>query len=109
MQYNLKLIHVPRSKLIQVDALSHQSNHTTEEDDETIVMLPDDMFISLIATNLRDKIATATQTDELTTKIKDCLQKQLPPPMHTALSDWSLTNNLITYKGKVYIPTDTEL
>ena len=49
-----------------MDALSRQSNHVTEEDDETIIMLPEDMFILLIATDLRNKIATATDTDELT-------------------------------------------
>ena len=80
-----------------------------EEDDETIVMLPDDMFISLIATDLKDKIATATKTNDLTTRIKDCLQEQLPPPMCTALSNWSFTDSLIAYKGKIYVLTNTEL
>ena len=72
-------------------------------------MLPDDMFISLIATDLRDKIATITTTDELATRIKSCLHKQLPPPMQTALSNWSFKDNLITYRGKVYIPTNIDL
>ena len=100
---------MPRLKLIQADALSCRSDHITEEDDETIVMLPDDLFISLIATNLKDKIATATGTDELATKIKSCLHEQLPPPMRTALSNWSFKDDLIVYKGKVYVPADTEL
>ena len=108
-QYNLKLIHLPGSKLIQVDALSCQSDHVTEEDDKTIVMLPEEMFISLIASDLRNKITIATETDDLATKIKDCLQQQLPPPMQTTLSDWSLIDGLITYKGKTYIPTNIEL
>ena len=72
-------------------------------------MLQDDMFVLLIATDLKDKIITATKTDELTAKIKNCLHKQLPSPMHTALSDWSLMDGQITYKGKVYVPTNTEL
>ena len=80
-----------------------------EEDDETVIMLPNNMFISLIVTDLRDKIITATETDELATTIKDCLPRQLLPPMHTALSDWSLTDGQITHKGKVYIPTNMEL
>ena len=80
-----------------------------EEDDETIVMLPEEMFISLIATDLRDKIVIANETDDLAMKIKDCLQKQLLPPMCTTLSDWSFTDGLITYKGKIYIPMNTEL
>ena len=72
-------------------------------------MLPEDMFISLIATDLKDKIATTTEADELAIKIKDCLEKQLPPPMHTTLSDWSFTDSLIAYKGKIYILTNMEL
>ena len=72
-------------------------------------MLPEEMFSSLIATDLKDKITTATEADELTTKIKDCLQKQLPLPMRTALSDWSLTDSLIIYKGKIYVLTNMEL
>ena len=80
-----------------------------EEEDGTIVMLPDDMFISLIATDLRDKIVAATEADELTTKIKNCLLKQLLLPMCTALSDWSLTDTLIVYKGKTYVPTNPDL
>ena len=102
-QYNIKLIHIPRSKLIQVDALSCRSDHVTEEDDKTIIMLPDNMSISLIATDLRDKITASSQKDKLATKIKNCFQKQLLPPMHTALSNWSVTDDLITYKGKVYV------
>ena len=72
-------------------------------------MLTEDMFILLVATDLRDKIAIATQADDLAAKIKGCLQKQLLPPMHTALSDWTFTNGLITYKEKVYVPINTEL
>ena len=81
----------------------------TEEDDETIIMLPDNMFVSLIATDLRDKIIIATKTDELATKIKDCLRKQSPPPLHTTLSDWSLIDEQVIYKGKSYVPTNTDL
>ena len=72
-------------------------------------MLPDNMFISLIATDLRDKIASATNIDELAMKIKSCLHKQLPPPLRTALSDWSLKDNLIMYKEKVYVPTNVTI
>ena len=99
---------MPGSKLIQADALSCRSDHITE-DDKTIIMLPEDMFISLIAIDLKDKIATATEANKLAMKIKDCLQKQLPLPMRTTLSDWSFTDGLIAYKGKIYIPTNMEL
>ena len=78
---NLKLIHVPSTKLIQADALSRRADHVTEEDDELITMLPNDLFISIIAEDLRDKIVDSTLTDELAKKITNCLDKQLPPPL----------------------------
>ena len=72
-------------------------------------MLPDNMCILLIATDLKDKIAATTETDELTAKIRGCLQKQLPPPMCTTLSNWSFTDSLIAYKGKIYVLTNLGL
>jgi hypothetical protein len=44
-------------------------------------MLPDELFISVIAEDLKDKIVTLTHTDELAQTIAECLGKQLPPPM----------------------------
>src|SRR5260370_36491394 len=46
-QYNIKLIHIPRSKLIQADALSCRPDHISGEmDNEAIVILPIDLFSS---------------------------------------------------------------
>jgi hypothetical protein len=95
--------------LIQVDALSRRPDHVTEEDDETVTMLPDKLFISVIAEDLKDKIVMLTQTDELAQTITECLGKQLPLPMRTALSDWKNIDNLILYKNRVYVPTDADL
>jgi hypothetical protein len=95
--------------LIQVDALSRRPDHVTKEDDETVTMLPDELFISVIAEDLKDKIVMLTQTDELAQTITECLGKQLPLPMRTALSDWKNIDNLILYKNRVYVPTDADL
>jgi hypothetical protein len=72
-------------------------------------MLPDKLFISVIAEDLKDKIVILTQTDELAQTIIKCLGKQLPLPMRTALSDWKNIDNLILYKSRVYVPTDADL
>ncbi len=52
---------------------------------------------------------TATVNDEFIQSIKKCLTEKGIPPLHTALSDWSLDDELILFKGKVYIPPNTNL
>ena len=52
-RYNYQLIHIPGTKLTQADALSCRPDHTQgEEDDELVTMLPEDLFVLLIATDL---------------------------------------------------------
>jgi hypothetical protein len=72
-------------------------------------MLPDELFISVIVEDLKNKIVTLTQTDELAQMITKCLGKQLPPPMRMALSNWKNIDNLILYRNRVYVPTDANL
>ncbi len=52
---------------------------------------------------------TATVNDEFAQSIKKCLTEKGIPPLCTALSDWSLDDELILFKGKVYIPPNTNL
>jgi len=52
---------------------------------------------------------TATVNDEFAQSIKKCLIEKGIPPLRTALSDWSLDDELILFKGKVYIPPNTKL
>ena len=55
-EFDIKLIHLPGSKMIQSDALSQQPDHGIEgqlEEEETI-MLPKNMFINLLDANLQE-------------------------------------------------------
>ena len=73
--YNYQLIHIPGTKLTQADALSHCPDHTQgEEDDELVTMLPEDLFVSLIATDLRDQIHALSSKDEFIQGIIKCLK-----------------------------------
>ena len=58
-QYNLKLVHVPGTKMIQSDALSWWPNLCPKEDNdnENVTLLPEQMFIQSIDTDLWDLIA----------------------------------------------------
>ena len=64
--HNYQLIHIPGAKLPQADALSCCPDHAQgEEDDELITMLPEDLFVALIATDLQDQIHALSSKDEL--------------------------------------------
>ena len=72
-------------------------------------MLPSDLFIQIIAEDHRDQIKLATQSDEFASNIKECLSKKSALPLQSALSDWMDDDGIILYKGKAYIPADTDL
>lgn len=67
-EFDVKLVHTPRSKIVESDTLSQQPDLCPEEDNnnEDIIMLPDSMFLNLIDTALQEKIA---QSDDLINKL----------------------------------------
>jgi len=114
-EFDVKLVHTPGSKMIQSDALSRRPDLCPDDDtdNENITMLPDDMFLNLIDTELQNKIA---MTDDLDTNAAEALKLLLesaPTAMTAGLDDWKVENangrNILFYKGKNYIPRNTEL
>ena len=74
-RYNYKLIHIPGAKLTQADVLSCRPDHTKgEEDNELVTMLPEDLFIDLIATDLRNQIQTLSSKDNFIKGVIKCLE-----------------------------------
>ena len=109
-RYNYKLIHTPGSKLTQADALSRRPDHVTDQnDEENVIVFPDDVMIRSIAEDLRDKIILATTKDSFVATLKTCFADKTPPPLRTAISDWEFQDGLVLFKGKCYIPQDTNL
>ena len=78
--------------MIQLDALSWQPDLCPEEDNdnEDIVMLPDELFVSLIDTNLQERIAMADDLDGNAAEALKLLLKSAPTAMTTGLEDWTL-------------------
>ena len=76
-------------------------------------MLPDEMFVNLIDTDLQERIAIANDLDQNAAEVLKLLLEKAPAEMTTGLEDWRLENtngrNILFYKGKNYIPKDTEL
>ena len=114
-EFDVKLVHTPGNKMVQSDALSRRPDLCPDEDNdnEDIIMLPDDMFLNLIDTNLQEKIAMSNDLDGNAAEALKLLLEQGPTTMTVGLNDWTIETqngrNILFYKGKNYIPKNTDL
>ena len=65
-KFDIKLVHISGTKMVQSDALSQRPDFTPENDNnnEDITMLPENLFILLIDTNLQNRIAECKDMDK---------------------------------------------
>ena len=65
LEFDVKLVHTPGNKMVQSDALPWRPDLCPDEDNgnEDIIILPDDMFLNLIDTNLQENIAMSNDLD----------------------------------------------
>ena len=111
----MKLVHTPGNKIIQSDALSRRPDlcPDNDNDNEDIIMLPDDLFLNLIDLELQKKIAISDDLDGNAAEALKLLLETAPTSMTAGLNDWTMDKtdgrNILFYKGKNYIPRNTEL
>ena len=110
-QYNLKLVHVPGTRMIQSDALSQQPDLCLKKDNhnENVTLLPEQMFIQSIDTYLQDLIAQARNQDHVIVDALEALKTHGTLLMQSLLSDWKTEDNLMFYKDRCYVPDNKEL
>ena len=90
-EFDVKLVHISRTKMVQSDALSRRPDFTPENDNdnEDITMLPENLFIHLIDTNLQNRIAECKDMDKDTTEALIMLLDQKSTSLRTGLGDWT--------------------
>ena len=109
-KFDLKLIHVLGSRMIQSDSLSCCTDHILNDtNNDDVIVLPDNIFICLLNLDLQDEIWQKTIDDEFFSKAVTLLQDHGPTPICSALDDWSNDNGLLFYQGRCYIPDDKGL
>lgn len=114
-EYDLKLIHTPGAKMIQSDALSRRPdlNPSDEEEDEAVTMLLENLFISLIDTELQEKIVASGEMDSDARDAIKLLLEEGPKEARSDLEDWTIEkaedHTLLFYKEKNYVPQNIEL
>ena len=100
--------------MFMADALSRRPDMIPDEDhdNEDIVLLPDNLFINLIDTELQEKIANLKELDIDAANALKILLGQGPMSIQKDFEDWSTdvfnNKNILFYQGKNYIPKDYE-
>ena len=101
--------------MIQLDALLRRPDFVPDSDNnnDNITMLPDNLFVNLINTDLQRRIVNCTTTDKDAAEALITLLKDDPTTMKNRSDDWTLEpfegKHALFYKNKNYIPPDDEL
>ena len=101
--------------MVQSDALSRRPDHGIgeEHDNENMTLLPEELFLNLLDTDLQQRIAEAKDIDFDVNSVLQTLLNKGPNILRNDLSDWTIEEtdkgNVLFYKGKNYIPKDKKL
>jgi hypothetical protein len=89
LSYNIKLIHVPGSQMVQLDALSRRADLHPDEDNnnEDMMLLPDDLFVKVIDTKTHSLLVTTLMKDDLVKSAVEALKTRGISPIKSVLSD----------------------
>ena len=101
--------------MIQSDALSWRPDHKIDGqmEEEEMIMLPENMFINLLDTNLQERILNRKELDIDVKNTMETLLQEGSTSLKNDLEDWKIKEvdgrKTIFHKGKNYIPKDQEL
>jgi Integrase zinc binding domain len=101
--------------MVQSDALSRRPDHGTDErmEEDDKVVLPDNLFINLLDTELQERILNGKELDLDVKSAIETLMEEGPTSLKNNLQDWKIEEidgrKTIFFKGKNYIPKDLEL
>ncbi len=113
MDYDIKLQHKAGSKMIVADALSRRADWSKglEDDNDQVVALPDNLWIRLLDTELRDAVAKGLTNDSTAQEAMKRLSETEVSPTNWTLenSGQDSTTPFLFYNGRLYIPDEIDL
>ena len=109
-EFDLRIEHVPGTKLFEADALSRRPDHMDNSDQlDDVTVLPSERFIRLIAEDLATNIKKAMANDDFGRILIEVTQTHHAPPIRSKLQDWTYANGIIYFLGKTYVPDQNNL
>jgi hypothetical protein len=105
-EFDLKLHHVPGTKLAAPDALSRRPDHSSyPADNADVTLLPETLFAQIVDIDLANALkSTNPLSDPVIITAQQALDGLSAPPMKSALSDWCLDDGTLFYKNRAYVP-----
>ena len=84
------MVHIAGMKIVQSDTLSRRPDFTPEEDtdNKNITMLPDELFVNLINTELQERILNCEKLDSDAMEALKILLEEGPTTIRNQLPDW---------------------
>ena len=108
-EFNIKLEHVPGTKMVISDTLSRRLDLCLDDNDnDDMTLLPDTLFVSAVDLALRDLLASTGRNDSIIREALQALKGGLAPSSST-LADWTVEDGLMFYKGQCYVPDNMEV
>jgi hypothetical protein len=101
--------------MVQSNALSRRPDYGTDKrmKEEDKVVLPDNLFINLLDTELQERILNGKKLDLDVKNVIETLMEEGPTSWRNDLQDWKIEEidgrKTIFFKGKNYILKDLEL
>ena len=111
MEYDIKLTHKKGEQMIVANALSRRADHSSgvKEDNENVTALPEDLWIRLLDTELRDAVAIAQKGDTYAQEVLESLNDQSQSPIKWTIEEDPNGSKHLFYDGRMYIPDDLTL
>ena len=105
------MVHVPGKLLAGPDALSRRPDLLPHSDDDNdgVTLLPPSLFVNVIDIALSHRVQSASAGDPLVLQALQSMNKDIPLPFRSHLSDWQVNAGILTYQGHVYVPNDDSL
>ncbi|ESK81288.1 reverse transcriptase-rnase h-integrase [Moniliophthora roreri MCA 2997] len=105
-EFELTLMHVPGKQMTQADTLLRCSNEQEDNDNNNnnVILLSECLFIKRINLELGNKIKQQLGPDDFHKMALEMLLTQGVLPIKSALADWEIKDDLLFFKGKVYVP-----
>jgi len=99
-QFNLKLVHVLGSQMVQSDALSQQPDLAPEEDNDNtdLTLLPNTLFLKVVDIDLKDAFLEAFTKDDSMHKMVETINRSGTPLIRSTAADWKIKDGLVFYK-----------